>query len=376
MKISMSFQQAGVTLIELMIALTIGLMISAIAVQLFVTSQTNWAIQQAMHDMQESGNFGLEYIAKDIRKANLGALSAVADGGMMYGGIVLTQANLSKYVATSTTTSNNPTPFNVSLMSRSDGLAVGSGSAWTGISNVVSTPSDQLTIQYKAVQTLYSDEIFAEKKKSGFSAAERSAEVGYDCQGVTITVDDVIKNTYIVQRYFLRKDNNALSTEPNAGLALACAAGRYTLDGIEAAKTAEATSPTHAYIPQVIQGSLAGSGDIVLSRVDHFHVLLGISEGTYTAPTRMRYVSIKQYLDLINGVALNAQPQIRSVQLGLLIRATNSSGSDVQVSDNSKFTLLDQQDLILKNSSSPDRYMRQVVTQSIALRNALGEDDR
>ena len=62
--------QSGFTLIELMIALALGLVISAAAIMLFLTGQRSYVLQQGMADLQDNANFGLNYVTKDIRHAN------------------------------------------------------------------------------------------------------------------------------------------------------------------------------------------------------------------------------------------------------------------------------------------------------------------
>lgn len=63
--------QAGFTLIELMISLTLGLLIVAAAIQLFITGITSYKLQKAMAHIQDNASLGLNFIVDDIRKANL-----------------------------------------------------------------------------------------------------------------------------------------------------------------------------------------------------------------------------------------------------------------------------------------------------------------
>ena len=83
-------KQLGMTLIELMIALVLGLIITAAAMQLFLTGSINYNLQKAMTELQDNGNFGLNYILKDIRLANLDATQAIVNDRNLFSGIVLT----------------------------------------------------------------------------------------------------------------------------------------------------------------------------------------------------------------------------------------------------------------------------------------------
>ena len=69
-------KQAGFTLIELMISIGLGLIIVASALMLFLSGQRNVAMQKSAADLQDDQNFGLNYIAKNIRNANLNSPSA------------------------------------------------------------------------------------------------------------------------------------------------------------------------------------------------------------------------------------------------------------------------------------------------------------
>ena len=64
-------KQAGFTLIELMLALALGLVISAAAIFLFLTAQKSYSVQQGLSNVQDNANFGLNYLTKDLRLANL-----------------------------------------------------------------------------------------------------------------------------------------------------------------------------------------------------------------------------------------------------------------------------------------------------------------
>ena len=86
--------QKGLSLLELMTALALGLVLVAVAVQMFISSQANLALQRSLGDLQDNGLFGLDFIAKDLRKINLGASLAVLDSQIAQGGIILSNNNI------------------------------------------------------------------------------------------------------------------------------------------------------------------------------------------------------------------------------------------------------------------------------------------
>jgi type IV pilus assembly protein PilW len=75
------FHQRGLSLVELMIAITLGLILTAGVLQLFASNNQTFRTQQATSRVQEAGRLAVEFIASDIRMAGAsgfrGRLSAV-----------------------------------------------------------------------------------------------------------------------------------------------------------------------------------------------------------------------------------------------------------------------------------------------------------
>lgn len=334
--------QQGFTLIELMIALALGLIIVAAATLLFLTGQKSYSLQQGSADLQDNANFGLNYIVKDIRLSNLNTKSSGVNDETAGGGIVLTSTANAK-----TTTTGSPAVTTLSpnlLVNVKADMTKGTGAdiplillsqGNTDLSNVNTELSDQLVIQYRPQYVQDPDD--ADKLFGGF-----------DCEGNRIEVAKVASGTQdyniIVQRYFLREDTK-IGNEPNASLALACDAGYYSDTG----------SPT----------AITGFNDksqIILKRVDYFHVLLGMQNGT-----NFRYISIDDYMKLTG-----TKPRILSVQLGALIRSSQTVGRDSMIKDGQKFQVLDKEVTVKTPAAGSPKYVRQVVSQTVALRNTFG----
>lgn len=355
-------RQVGFTLVELLISIVLGLLVVAAAVQLFITGQVSIALQRGSADILDNGSFGINYLTKDMRLLNLGAAVPIVDDTTAYGGVVLAQANVTPYVTIAT-----------GLLTRGNGQ-----NGWTGASNVRTSAdatlySDQLTIQYEPVQTAVSRSEFATPLPidaaalAAIQALYNGITIGYDCAGTKITLLEAKKSVHIVQRYFLRADSAANTSEPNAALALACVASRYMQDDVDVQTQNAAKTPPVAAVAIPLTG-LDGAGQIIMSRVDYFHVMLGVAAGTFDTPTNLRYMSINDYM----GLAA-AKPRIRSVQLGLLVRATDSTGRNNQVSDTPTFTVLDSTVKVKSPTAGSDKYLRQTLMQTVALRNGLGE---
>ena len=202
---------SGFTLIELMISLVLGLLISAAVVQVYMISTRTATVQQSASEVQDSAIFSLQAIEDHIRLANLGNPISNIKDTTNHGGIVLTSANLGTINAT------DAKYFTASADS----------TGWTGLSNVTGVESDQLTIQYKNV----------------------TSSSLYDCEGAEVQKDSP---DWVVERYFVRKAIGGADTD----LVLACAAGRVDEDG------------------QIIT-AFTGAGEVIIPAVDQFKVLLG-----------------------------------------------------------------------------------------------------
>lgn len=320
--------QKGFTLVELLVALTLGLMITATALLLFLTGQKSYSMQQGTADLQDNANFGLNFITQGVRLANLNNRKAFVNDELVSGGLVLSQNNFNPSVA----------EVPAQLLSASDGDNAGVNNQWRGLSNVALTTSadvllasDQLVIQYVAQTS------------------------GRDCEGNAYPSGQIV-----IERYFLRTDANAETREGNA-LALVCDAGQYV-------STATNIVDVNADNSASTGTRFGGSGQILMKRVDYFRVLLGVEN---TAGNK-RYIGIREYRAL---PATAPKPRIVSVSLGILARSTQSVGEDTAINPNQIFNVLDRTVRIHANGN-PTGYVRQVITQEIALRNGLGVRDQ
>lgn len=61
--------QTGISIIEIMIALLIGLFLLGGLIQMFITSKQTYKVQDAMSRLQENGRFAMDFLVRDIREA-------------------------------------------------------------------------------------------------------------------------------------------------------------------------------------------------------------------------------------------------------------------------------------------------------------------
>ena len=334
----------GFTLIELMISLVLGLLISAAALQIFYTTSVNNNRQKAGSQIQDNAVFGIDDFSKHLRRANYGANSNTTSAYYLnhltpQGGVVLTRPT-----STTKTTGTSPDTTTVTTWvgSNLNGLKNGSSALPTTIlsanaptnsaSNLTTnTNSDQLTIQYQA----YQDNMFT-------------------CDGEEIDKDD-----YVVERYFVRNDT---TVTPNS-IGLACASLTYTYD--------EALATTTGIDVSANLANLTGNGTIVIPNVDYFRVLLGTTaQDDFAAdPTSLALV----YQPLPSDPTTLAGRRIVSVQVGLLIRSDTPTVSK-QENSSLRFNVLDKRTQQL-NSAATDgsKYLRNVYETTTLIRNARGK---
>lgn len=291
--------EKGFTLIELIIALALGLIISAAALQLFTGGLITTRLQQASAALQDSGVFGLEYMAHDIRLANYGNIShPELNDTSNLGGVVLTSG--------ATGNVNLPIALDAAYLTSTG-----------GVSNV-GKDSDQLTILFVAPTKMF------------------------NCEG-----KEVAAGEYVLQRYFLRKDENGQNA---TDYALAC----------------DANIP-----PSTSVATIKGVGDdgqIIMPRVDYLKFYLGTQSDNKTSAS---YYTIAAYKTKATAAiaASEKPPRIVSIKVGVLVRSKDDTKNKlIDVSVPIQFM---EGSVDLTNTTN--KYLRREYTTTIALRNAMGE---
>lgn len=347
--------QSGFTLIELMIALLLGVLISAAALQIFYTSIINLHRQEAGSQIVDKAIFGLTDLEQHLRRTNFGAHSnGDRDGFFMnhltpQGGVVLTAPSGTGSSSDRSADSNSMVDWSGSNLhglklnnaAISKDLLSANASAQSA-SNLADIPqSDQLTIQYQ----------------SG-SAGK------FDCQGRSIP-----KGYFVIERYFVRKDTS-ISPSQNG---LACAAAIYQYDQ-SLAESSEGIDLKSYLLPGITRAKpnkLAGKGSIVIAHVDYFRVLLGISSSEDFAAqpnaATIGYMSIPTD----QAVTLNNR-RIVSAQIGLLTHSDSRTATPVSNSD-LRFDILDKSDQSLDEVAvSGPTYLYYIYESTVLFRNARG----
>lgn len=351
--------QTGFTLIELMVSLFLGLLISAAAVQVYMINAKTAGIQSSASEIVEDAAFNLPIIERKVRLANLGLADKVA-ADQPGSGIVLTSANNAvkdKNGNKALDSFRNPkdldgdpkvpknitlggSPVEVALLTRTGDQSVGREvNEWTGASNF-SSKSGQLTIQYRAPQDMYDCE-------GKLALGPRRVAIG----GVQEAIDGQI----IIERFYLKAPNSAKPTE----LSLYCDAGKYITekmdDYADQSKSDKVLPKSVEFTTNNVIKDFGDVGQEIMTNVDYFDILLATNDSG-----KSQYYTVKEYLAL----ELEKQPAIIGIKYGLVLRSDNATLTDDGLS---KFTVLGKE-LTLNNGLSK-KYLRTVVESYITLRN-------
>ena len=320
---------SGFTLIELMVALTLGLLIVAAGLAVFLSSSRSLGLQSGMSELQQNANFGLSLVAHDLRHTNLNTVSVQKINNIVNGsGIIFKKENLPAALQTIT-------DLETELVSLQD----------MDIDNTTGT-SDRLTIQY---------------------SPETQSII--NCEGATVgTGVAPASNLVIVQRYYLAASPQQIPGEPTT-YSLYCDAGSY----LKSAPTTISGLDVHG----------SNNAQQIMQRVDAFKVRLGVKNPS----GQFRYMTINEYIDemddirdacatpIVEDTCAKTYLQVTSMEVGILSRSTGTIGADASLNTQTTFNLLGA-DVTLDGSSGKDvinkKYLRQAVNQVVAIRNTLG----
>lgn len=340
--VRISTKENGFTLVELMIALVLGLLISAAALQVFYTSSVNSRRQEASSQIQDNAIFGFSQMQQHLRRANYGAKPTAAyDEFFMnhltpQGGVVLTAPEAPEEG------SGNWLNGNLSGLVLDGAIStdlLSSYASTVSSSNLSVDNSDQLTIQYQA-----------------------GREGLFDCEGTAIP-----EGFYVIERYFVRIDE---TVTPNA-LGLACASAIYDYDEFTAGSSTGLDIASYTDSEGNSQNNnLSSDGTIIIPNVDYFRVLLGVSDSTgfATYPDRANIA----YMPIPASGSLAADRRIVSLQIGILSRSDNPTATP-QANSELTFNILDKTDVELNSDAiAGPTYLRSVYESTVLLRNARG----
>lgn len=314
-------QQAGFTMIELMISIVLGLLITAAGFAMFFAGQRSLAMQNGMSELQQNSIFGLAIVTHDMRHMNLNTTGERAmHPDVAGGGIILSQRNLPKL----------------------DDKFITKIAVHNGLMDVA---NDQLTIQYLPNYLQ--------------NSAGRYTSSFVDCEGRELT--NLPQKQAIVQRYYVRVENGQSG--------LYCDAGFYDSSlGVSNA---------------VVQGLQDNTGQLIIPHAEAFKIRLGIKDtkSTFNATDDVFYYQdVPNYLAVastpgINPITKKTNPnlQVVAVEMGVVTRSTNTVGADTNINSARDFNIAGQTVKLATPPAANDaKHLREEFSQVVAVRNAEG----
>lgn len=307
--------QYGFTLIELMISLVLGLLISAAIIQVFITSQRVDRIQTAGSEIQDKAVFGLQSIEPQVRLANLGNDGVALNDKTLNGGIVLKAGQSDTDKANIITT---PARIEDGYITRSFGLGGSSNKEGSWIATLTNTKvhSDQLTIQY----------------------INTTGRVLYDCEGEKIEPDE-----HIITRYFVT-EGTSTGNSARKNLNLNCDAGRIKNKEVK---------------------GFTDKGETIIGNIDQFNIRLGVQQSVISIDNKLSYEYADMKVNDYMKLSVDNKPSITNIRIAILARSTaNSPDASAE-----KFIIFGEEQTLKAQANAP-KYLRRVYESNILLRNA------
>ena len=275
--------QQGLTLLELMVALVLGLLIVAAGLAVFLNAQRAMGFQTSMGDIQQNANFGLSMLTQDLRHANLNTPSAQRVNNKLVGsGIAFDGVNFPSSVNTNTDDS-------FTAQRASDDATKGK--------------SDQITMQ--------------------FMPDVRGADQ-FDCEGNAM----VAGRTYVYRYYLDRLPDNQQIAGSLDRFGLYCDSGFYV-------------DSSNSVV------GLGANGQLIIQNVDAFKVRLLVKnpDGNLRYTTIDEYLALmpvsvvdeKQYVNVIGielGLLVTSSQSIGADEKLNLTTEYTIAGQEVELQDN------------------------------------------
>ncbi|WP_089605960.1 PilW family protein [Acinetobacter piscicola] len=306
---------SGFTLLELMVALVLGLLIAAAGLSVFFGSQRSLGLQLGMSELQQNANFGLSLVTHDLRHANLNTISSQRVNSVITGsGIVFKKENLPDALRTIADLEEQL----VTLQAKD--------------TDNTSGKSDRLTIQYvPAVSSII------------------------NCEGEEVTS---ASSKVIVQRYYLAQTPQQVTGEPTA-YSLYCDAASYDAAGMVGLNTDAQQLMQRVDAFKVRLGVKNPTGNLRYMTVNEYIAAMDTIRAACATPI-VEDTCSKSYLNVV------------SIDVGILSRSTGTIGSNANLNTQTTFEVAGANVTLSGDAVMNKRYLRQAVNQVVAIRNTLG----
>ena len=326
-------RQHGVTLVELMIALVIGLLVTVAMLKVYVDASRMYRFNEGLARVQENGRFALEFIRRDARVA--GFWGCYSDAALTNGISATSDAYINVGAGHVTGTSDDGLNSSDSITFRS---ATGSG---TLVTSDMSGTDGTITVD------------------SASALATGTVALISDCEN-----GDLFQITGISETALAHAAGAGANVSPN--LNKAYAAGARVYEARQATfcigQGADGAQPALRRLVNPTPGqTCASNGGELLEGIENMQILYGEdtdadADGTNGDGTANRYVAFGT-----SGLDID---RIVSVRISVLVRSINNN----LTTEPSPYTF----NGITVTPGSTDKYLRKVFTTTVTLRNKAG----
>ena len=329
--------QKGLSLVELMIAIALGLILMAGVIQLFLSSKTTYRTQQSTSRVQETGRLAIEFMSRDLRMAGFtGFRGRVSTISNMLTGIDYTN----KYNEGLEVLSKDKV---AALNALDDTVAVAIRGALDGQSSPLIIPAEtgKLTVALQSTEAGACDDGTA--RYNGLCADKNLLIADYQKTIVFKPKALTLDGTKLVVTYDGAWGGDYLNYE------------EYFAEGAQ-------ISQAKSLIYFIGTGT---SGRPSLFEKEDDKTPVELLEGVSDIAVKFnRYKTVSTYNDATNaltGLWNNLADPIVSVQLALLVESVEDNAVD----DKQTYTFDD------KKITAEDKRLHQVFTTTVAMRNQL-----
>lgn len=346
---------AGFTLVELMVALTIGLIILAAVSSLFVSSKATYTAQDNMARLQENARFAMHFLTKDLRLA--GYYGCVDE-------ITPESINI---------TLNDPTNFNFNAQIPIEGLDGGSGTpvwfpsgAAAGLPSNAVPGSDAVTVRFADPSTIVN---ITKEMPNTSAELDVSSTAGFSVGDVIVLSDcasaDVMQITEVQEsaKKLQHRPSNPDNTKspPHPGNSTQKLKKAYGPPGGEIMRFV-----TRRYFvatgasgnPALFRNQNGGPAEELVDGVELIKILYGRDTDSDRVP---------DYYTKAGSAGLDEAHEwssVVSVRIGVLMRTLNEKSTEVDVQS------YDVDGDGVDDFTAPgDRYTRRLFTSTVLLRN-------
>lgn len=316
-------RQAGMTLVEIMIALLIGAFLIGGILQIFINSKQTYKMQEGLSRLQENGRFAMEFITHDLRMADYWGCFANGLGG----------------ITNNLNSAGDPDAYGyASGIEGNQGTAHGSNSALD--------LSDDITIR-----GANGSGILLTITSANTSADLNATSHGFNANDLIFVTDcnnaDIFQATAVTANTI----SHAAATG-TPGNTVATLSDTYDTDTqlYKVSTIKYSIQPGESGLPSLFRKIDAGAATELVEGVENMQILYGEDTDADSAPNY--YVSVDSVANMNNVV---------SIRISLLV----ASADDNIVSQPLPYTYNGG------TTTPADRRLRRVFTSTIAMRNRL-----